>query len=154
MFKQGIGPLTLRDATVLELPNVPSLSAAFWIAVTLLSLLGMYKLVRRVAIRAVNLVSTSRQIGVGPSEAPALFAATAILAPLSPVMAITMFDRYLVPLLPLTLFFLTNGSAPAPFERHRVLAAASFAWRPPFSRCSRCTITWLGTGRDGPRSPT
>ncbi len=125
IVQQGIGPLTLRDATVLELPNVPSLSAAFWIAVTLLSLLGMYELVRRVAIRAVNLVSTSRQIGVGPSEAPALFAATAILAYLAPVMAITMFDRYLVPLLPLTLFFLTNVSAAAPFERHRVLAAAS-----------------------------
>jgi hypothetical protein len=40
-------------------------------------------------------------------------------------MAITMFDRYLVPLLPLTLFFLTNVSAPASFERHRVLAAAT-----------------------------
>jgi hypothetical protein len=125
IVQQGIGPLALRDATVLELPNVPPLSSTFWIAVTLLSLYGMFELAYRVAIHAVNLVSTWRQKGVGPSEAPALFAAIAILAYLAPVMAITMFDRYLVPLLPLTLFFLTNVSAPASFERHRVLAAAT-----------------------------
>ena len=48
LLPEGIGPLTLRDTYILNLPDVPKLPTGFWIGVTIVSLLGQFLLVKRV----------------------------------------------------------------------------------------------------------
>jgi hypothetical protein len=126
LIPQGVGPLTLRDTSILGLPNVPSLPYAFWIAVTLISVWGAFELTCRVATYAVNTVST-RWYGVfEPGETSALFVAIAILAYFPPLLMLTnMYDEYLIPVLPLTLFFVASISGAGLAGRYRIVTAAA-----------------------------
>jgi hypothetical protein len=123
LIPQGIGPLTLRDTFILRLDNVPSLPSLFWIAVTLLSLWGMFELTIRVVTYAVNTVSGRGRL----AEPGALFAGTAILTYFGPLLLLPnwwFFDRYVIAALPLTLFFLASISAARPVRRYRAAAIA------------------------------
>jgi hypothetical protein len=124
LVPQGIGPLLLRDAEILHLQNVPPLPSAFWIPVTLLSIYGMFELTARGAIYAVNTVLTRRFGRFEPGEAGVLFAATAILAYYAPLLLLpAVFDRYNLPVLPITLFFLASVSAAGSISRFRIFAS-------------------------------
>jgi Dolichyl-phosphate-mannose-protein mannosyltransferase len=125
LIPQGIGPLTLRDTYILDLPNVPPLPFAFWVAVTLLSVWGVFELSGRVATFALNTAWTLWYGRVECAEARALFAVIAILAYFAPLMLITFFDDYLIPPLPLTLFFLASVSSAGSVGRYRSVAAAA-----------------------------
>ena len=121
LIPQGIGPLTLRDTYILQLDNVPSLPPLFWIAVTVLSLWGMFELTGRFVTYAINTIFTRRQFE--PRELGALFTGTAILAYFTPLMLVSMYDRYFIPVLPLTLLFLVSISAARPVRRYRAVTA-------------------------------
>jgi hypothetical protein len=110
LIPQGIGPLTLRDTYILGLPDVPSLPLLFWVVVTLLSVWGAFELTERVAIFAVGLLTARKSGRLDPVDTGVLFAAAAVLAYFTPLMLIPIYDRYIIPMLPLTLFFLTNAS--------------------------------------------
>jgi len=125
LIPQGIGPLTLRDAAILDLPNVPALPSIFWICVTLISLWGTFELVARVAIYATNTVSTRRYRNFSDAEAGILLAVVSILAYITPLLATRIFDRYFIPLLPLVLFFLVHVSAADSVKRYRMIGSAA-----------------------------
>lgn len=123
---QGIGPLLLRDAEILQLKNVPALPSAFWILVTLLAIWGMFELTARGIIYAVNTGVTRWRGRFEPGEAGVLFAATAIVAYYAPLMMLpAFFDRYHLPVLPLAMFFLASVSAAGSINRYRVYAASA-----------------------------
>ncbi|ACB96426.1 conserved hypothetical protein [Beijerinckia indica subsp. indica ATCC 9039] len=123
LVPQGIGPLLLRDTFELHLPNVPSLPSFFWIVVTLLSLWGVFELSRRTVTYMINIIQKVRYGEHNPNASGPLFAMIAILAYLAPLMLSGLFDRYLIPVLPLTFFFLTSISVAGPVDRHHILIA-------------------------------
>ncbi|MHB8886269.1 MAG: hypothetical protein ACYC5H_14580 [Methylovirgula sp.] len=123
LIPQGIGPLTLRDTYILHLPNVAPLPSAFWIAVTWLSVWGAFELAGRLTTYAVNLVATQRYTRFEPGEAGVLFVLIAIFAYLIPLMLVSIFDRYLIPVLPLILFVLSSISSAKPVNQYRVAVA-------------------------------
>jgi hypothetical protein len=126
MIPQGIGPFLLRDAEILRLRNVPPLPSAFWIPVTLLSIYGSFELTARGAIYAVNTVLTRWSRRFEPGEAGVLFAATAILAYYAPLLFLpAFFDRYNLPVVPLTLFVLVSASAVGSIDRFRIFASSA-----------------------------
>ena len=125
LIPQGVGPLTLRDTYILGLQNVPSLPSFFWVAVTLLSVWGVFELTERVAAFLVDLILMLRHRRFELGEASSLFAATVVLAYFAPLMLIRVYDRYLIPVLPLTLFFLASVSQAGPIGRCRVMTAAA-----------------------------
>jgi hypothetical protein len=124
LIPQGIGPLALRDTNILGLPNVPSLPTGFWIVVTLLSVWGLFELTARGVTYAANTALTGRLRRFEPSEAGILFAVTVILAYYAPLMLAGWFDRYHLPVLPITMFFLVSVSTNDSIERYRVFVAS------------------------------
>jgi hypothetical protein len=112
LIPQGVGPLTLLDTYILGLPNVPSLPLVFWVVITLLSVWGAFELTQWVTIFAIRLLTTPRSRRLESADTSVLVAAVAILAYFTPLMLIPIYDRYIIPMLPLTLFFLAN-TAPA-----------------------------------------
>ena len=84
----------------------------------------MFELTARGAIYAVNTVLTRRFGRFEPGEAGVLFAATAILAYYAPLLLLpAVFDRYNLPVLPITLFFLASVSAAGSISRFRIFAS-------------------------------
>ncbi len=96
---RGIGPLTLRDTFVLNLPNVPELPQWFWIIITGLSVLGAGLMLERLAILILTFYARHGLRGACKQniEMFFLFGALTYFLPLPP----TYFDRYLLPLLPM-----------------------------------------------------
>jgi hypothetical protein len=131
LIAQGIGPLTLRDTYVLGLDNVPSLPTFFWIVVTILSVLGMFELVFRIATYVTNVVAEkafARQwpLVFGVDETVTLFVFVSISAYCLPlILAGGIFDRYLIPILPLALFFLASISKSNVVDEFRAFIAAA-----------------------------
>jgi hypothetical protein len=124
LVPQGIGPLTLRDTYILGLPNVAPLPRLFWIAVTLLSLWGAFQLVIRSVAYVVNTVARMRQGRLDAVKVSTVFPATAIVFYLAPLLWTGLFDRHLLPALPLILSFSIGASGSPSVERYRVVAAA------------------------------
>ena len=69
----------------------------------------------------VNIVS--RRGRLEPGELGAPFAGIAVLTYFAPPTLLFIYDRYLIPALPLTLFFLASISAGRPVRRHRAATA-------------------------------
>ena len=114
LVPEGVGPLTLRDAFVLGLPNVPRLPVAWWMAVTLLGLTGTYALVDRLSLFLLAAAVRWRKSGLRPDDASALFAVLAVLAYTVPLLALSAYDRYFVAFLPLALFAVVATAAEQP----------------------------------------
>ncbi|MCW6508566.1 hypothetical protein [Lichenifustis flavocetrariae] len=125
LVPEGVGPLTLRDAFVLGLPNVPRLPAAWWMAVTLLGLVGTYALVDRLSLFLVATALRFPRERLRPDDASPLFAVLAVLAYTTPLLALSAYDRYFVAFLPLAFFVIVATASPAPVMRFRFGAAAA-----------------------------
>jgi hypothetical protein len=97
----GIGPLTLRDAFILQWDPVPALPVTFWWGVTVLSVVGA---VGQVALLAWGMYRLARRHlasrRISDREATALFHLFAACLNLAPVVMTGLFDRYLIPVLP------------------------------------------------------
>jgi hypothetical protein len=111
LIAQGIGPLFLRDVAVLGLPDVPPLPTAFWLIVTLLSLLGGFLLVERLARQIVDLLARPWRGPLDAARTGRLFALVALLSYFAPLLLISFYDRYLIPMLPIALYLLASGPA-------------------------------------------
>ncbi|RJO61250.1 hypothetical protein C4544_03345 [candidate division WS5 bacterium] len=99
-FKGGIGPITLYDTFLLNLPHAPTLPRWFWALVTIISLVGaglVFTFVVRSAMKVIDSVwkrsNNSRAI-------PAFFICVAVLY-FMPLAVLSFSDRYLIPLIPL-----------------------------------------------------
>lgn len=129
LVPQGVGPLLLRDSAILGTGGVAPLPSTFWVAVTLLGLLGAFLLTERVVAGVQSLfaapASPEPSWSFDRSRLSILFAAVAALSYVAPLLLIPFYDRYLVPLLPLTLFFLVATSPGAARAYWRSACAAS-----------------------------
>jgi 4-amino-4-deoxy-L-arabinose transferase-like glycosyltransferase len=101
--RQGIGPFTLYDTFILNLPNVPSIPSDFWIAVTAASLLGGALLVGITVSSAYDLVSKVRASNCDDSQIVAIFFLLCSATYLFALFTFGFNDRYLVPAVPFIL---------------------------------------------------
>jgi hypothetical protein len=100
LFDTGLGPTTLRDAYILDLPHLPRAPKEIWIAITTASVFGAvlltHYLVRAAATVSMKLIKT---ISVAEMWVPILLLAACALY--SILIGITgYFDRYFIFLLP------------------------------------------------------
>ena len=99
----GIGPLTLRDTLSLKLSDVPLMPSAFWVVVTILSLLGAGLLIMILLKEIIRLASEYqfRAVSVPPADRQmenslAIFFLAGALIYLGPLLINGLFDRYLL----------------------------------------------------------
>ena len=100
IVESGIGPLTLRDASILCLGSVPALPMSFWVAITAMSLLGASFLIATLSLRAINLVPRLWR-KISDNEAVGIFLLLSAMIYLLPLFVSLYRDRYLVPVIPL-----------------------------------------------------
>ena len=126
VLPQGIGPLTLRDVHILNLPDVPALGRGFWLAVTAAALLGGALLVGAAAGAVATLWSSLRPVRIPPDRTAGVFFLLCAGIYLSPVLVIGGWDRYYIPALPFLLVGLASMVAASwqPRTRARVALAA------------------------------
>jgi len=99
-FKGGIGPITLYDTFLLNLPHAPVLPRWFWAIVTIISLCGAGLVlisIIRVIMKVIDSVLKQRN---NSRAIPAFFIFGAVLY-FVPLAVISFSDRYLIPLIPL-----------------------------------------------------
>jgi hypothetical protein len=115
LIKQGLGPLTLRDGYVLGLDNVPSLPVPFWVVVTALSVIGLFKLAELVASFSLRLIIERGDV-TAEGRTDAVFAFLCTGAYLTPLIVGRFFDRYLMAFLPIVLMFVLAATTAVPRE--------------------------------------
>jgi hypothetical protein len=98
--KCGIGPFTLRDTYFLNY-SLRALPTGFWLVITATSLAGAGLLITAVGLGAIDVAARARSSKMSDSEAAGTFLLLSALIYLLPILAIGMFDRYLVPVIPL-----------------------------------------------------
>jgi hypothetical protein len=113
ILAQGIGPLSLRDVHILNLPHLPTIGKGFWLAVTAVSVLGGASLLGAAAAMAATLRRSTIPARIQPDRAVGLFCLVCTGIYLAPFLVIGGWDRYYLPPLPLLLVgiaALTAGS--------------------------------------------
>ena len=103
VLAQGIGPLSLRDVHILNLPHVPTLGKGFWLAVTAASLLGGALLVGAAAGTVARLWPSLVPARIQADRAAGVFFLLCAAIYLSPILVIGGWDRYYIPALPFLL---------------------------------------------------
>lgn len=103
LIPQGVGPLTLRDTYILNRASVAPLPQAFWLVVSLIGVWGAFELTRRIMTFLVTTISDRETERFPAARAVTMFCIFAASAYSTPLIVGPLFDRYLVPILPLTL---------------------------------------------------
>ena len=101
IIESGIGPLTLHDTLIMQANHVPVLSSGFWFAITVFSLLGGTLLVIAGGIFALRTFRTLWSNELDSNHATSLFLILSALLYLLPLIIAGLFDRYLLPPIPL-----------------------------------------------------
>lgn len=126
LHKAGIGPLSLYDVYMLNLPNAPNLPEALWVCVTILSVVGG-------AVLLIYLVSGVRFISVqilqkSSDERPyiTLFFLLGAAIYFSPFLFVpTYFDRYVLVLMVLLVLMLLSFTKKSNFTSTSLVVAGS-----------------------------
>jgi 4-amino-4-deoxy-L-arabinose transferase-like glycosyltransferase len=126
VLAQGIGPLSLRDVHILNLPHVPALGRGFWLAVTVASLLGGALLVGAAAGTVARLWPSLVPARIQADQTAGVFFLLCAGIYLSPILVIGGWDRYYIPALPFLLVGLAGLTTASwhPQARARVALAA------------------------------
>jgi hypothetical protein len=103
VLAQGVGPLSLRDMHVLNLPHLPSVGKSFWLAVTAASLLGGAFLTGGAAGMAGTHWRSLRRTRLQVEQSASVFCLLCAGIYLGPILVIGGWDRYYVPALPFLL---------------------------------------------------
>jgi hypothetical protein len=130
VLAQGIGPLSLRDVHILNLPHLPTVGKAFWLAVTAVSLLGGALLLGAAVAAAPTVWPSLKLARTRPDQAAGIFFLLCGGIYLSPVLMIGGWDRYYVPALPFLLVgiaALTSRSWPGQTRARLALAVLLLA---------------------------
>jgi hypothetical protein len=107
MVASGIGPVLLRDASILGLNQPPVLTAGLWMGITAISLLGATFLSTVTIIGVMSIVPRLRPGRMNDNEAACTFLLLGALIYLSPFLIEGFYDRYLISVIP----FLTASLA-------------------------------------------
>ena len=111
ILAQGIGPLSLRDMLILNLPHLPTLGKGFWLTVTAASLLGGALLVGATAGMAVTLWRSFTPARLRADRTVGIFCLLCGGVYLSPILLVGGWDRYYMPALPFLLVGIAAISA-------------------------------------------
>jgi 4-amino-4-deoxy-L-arabinose transferase-like glycosyltransferase len=120
VLAQGIGPLSLRDMHILNLPHLPTLGKGFWLAVTAASLLGGAFLVGAAAGMAVTLWRSFTPARLRPDRTTGIFCLLCGGIYLSPILLVGGWDRYYVQALPFLLVGMAAVAAASWHDQTRV----------------------------------
>lgn len=105
LVKSGIGPVTLRDAFILNLNHAAALPPGFWLGVTIISLFGAVALLAVISVAVVHLVARLWSKKTDASDASNLFLWLTTVIYLLPLLVGGFFDRYLIVVVPLLAVF-------------------------------------------------
>jgi len=135
LIKSGIGPLTLRDTFILSLnnPSVPQVLSIFWGGMTVLSAIAASAFICYIWLATKQFVIEFKNHKSRSSTWKFLLPITMGGAYFSVLMFISsgylsMFDRYLLPLIPIAILLLTNIKFQAILPRHNVGQVLSAAF--------------------------
>jgi hypothetical protein len=103
LLAYGIGPLTLRDIHMLNLPDLPSIGKVFWLVVTGAALLGGALLVGAVSAWAAMSWSGPKPAQAQSSRTVGILFLVCGGVYLAPILVIGGWDRYYIPALPFLL---------------------------------------------------
>ena len=131
VMAQGFGPLTLRDVYMLNLPHLPTLGKAFWLALTVASVLGGAFLVGAAAGAAISSWPFLKLTRIRAGQAAGVFFLLCAGTYLFPILVIGGWDRYYIPALP----FLLAGIA----------AVSAASWRGRSQARLALTLLLLGS---------
>ncbi len=108
LIKGGVGPRTLRDTYLLELPHGPEFSVIFWLFVTIMAVVGGgLLLIYTIFIVRSRLHEMRSCLRGGNRELlSTIFFLAAIVLYVFPLALSGFFDRYLLPLIPLICGFM------------------------------------------------
>ncbi len=149
VLPQGMGPLSLRDVHLLNLPHLPSLGKAFWLVVTAASLLGGALLVGGAAGKAMTLWPSLKPARIAPDRTAGIFFLLCAGIYLGPILVIGGWDRYYLPALPFLLVGIAAIGArtflSAASEEEQAGAAGSEVAAPTERSCGQeCPRSGLG----------
>jgi len=96
----GIGPVTLRDAAILQINLLPELPPTFWKLVTLISVLGAVALMTLAGVILSNVLPKWRAREMNDSDTAAVFNLVCAAIYLAPLLVTIFFDRYLIVVIP------------------------------------------------------
>lgn len=123
----GIGPLTLRDTFYLKLNDVAALPSGFWLAVTVLSLLGAVLLITAIGSTIINLAPKLRSARMVGDKVVGTFLLLSAMIYLFPLLVAGFFDRYLLPAMPFLAAGIASSSLHVPRATTRVYRFAAVA---------------------------
>ncbi len=98
----GLGPMTLTDVRVRNLPHLPGAGIAFWQWVTRLGIVGGGLVIVLVVVTGLELF-TRRVVTTGKSATVTTAAALGFAGAYGTVVLLTPYDRYFIPLFPMLL---------------------------------------------------
>lgn len=124
----GIGPLTLHDAFLMGRLNVVELPFGFWLAITLMSILGGGLLLGLVGFRIYSCFRRSSRSQPQALESTTFFWLASFIY-IVPLLLANVFDRYFIPVLPLaTAAILSQPELTGAFRSVRPLVLSGLAW--------------------------
>ena len=112
LVPEGLGPVILRDTYILNLQDISPLPWSFWAGVTVLALFGQFVLIKRVASFLVGVWDRRDNFAIAPKDGGPIMAVATIAIYSAPIMLIPLFDRYFIPLLPLTFYWIIATGKP------------------------------------------
>jgi len=121
----GIGPVTLRDAAILQINLLPELPPTFWKVVTFISVLGAVALITLTGVIVSNVLSKWRARAMNDNDTAAVFNFFCASIYLTPLLATDFFDRYLIVVIPFLAATVAAACPPLPKLNSKIVAPAT-----------------------------
>jgi hypothetical protein len=121
----GIGPVTLRDAAILQINLLHELPPTFWKAVTLISVLGAVALITLAGVILSNVLRKWRAKAMDDHDTAAIFNLFCAAIYLAPLLVTTFFDRYLIVAIPFLAAAVVAACPPLPKLNLKIFAPAT-----------------------------
>lgn len=125
LAESGIGPITLRDAAILQINMLPELPPTFWKVVTLISVLGAVSLITLMGVFISDVLPKWRARAMDDNETAAVFNFLCAAIYLVPLLATTFFDRYLIAVIPFLAAAVAAACPPLPKLNLKMFAPAT-----------------------------
>lgn len=121
----GIGPVTLRDAAILQINMLPELPTTLWKVITLVSVLGAVALLTWAGVFISNVLPKWRARAMDDNHTAAVFNFLCAAIYLAPLLATTFFDRYLIAAIPFLAAAVAAVCPPLPKFNLKIFAPAT-----------------------------
>ncbi|MEC5404320.1 hypothetical protein VOM14_01880 [Paraburkholderia sp. MPAMCS5] len=139
----GLGPVLMHDA---DNGNLAALPAAFWISITFLAAVGGILLLLDVGLTIRTIVANFRARQIDAATSLRVFVLIGVCAYLGPIMAISYYDRYLMPpTFLLIALIMLEGRAEATSAPQRRWSAQSINFISTLTLLYMCAFSVAGT---------